>query len=114
MDPARGEVWQIDLNPPGKGHEQHGIRPGLIVSVDTFNNGPADLVITLPITSKGKGIPFHVEINPPEGGLTMRSHIKCEEVRSISKLRLVKRLGEVKEGTMEKVEDRIKIVLGLQ
>lgn len=90
------------------------MRPGLIVSVDTFNNGPADLVITLPITSKGKGIPFHVEINPPEGGLIMRSHIKCEEVRSISKLRLVKRLGQVQESTLDKVEDRIKIVLGLQ
>ena len=98
---------------PTKGHEQAGTRPAMIVSVDTFNNGPAGLVVVLPITSQGKGIPFHVEIKPPEGGLTMRSFAKCEEPRCISKGRLSKRLGSVSDRTLEAVEDRIKIVLGL-
>jgi mRNA interferase MazF len=112
VDPGRGEVWQANLNPT-LGHEQSGIRPVLVVSVDTFNHGPADLVIVLPITSVGKGIPFHVEVQPPEGGLTSRSFIKCEEIRCISKGRLQKKYGEVSERTMELIEDRIKIVLGL-
>ena len=112
VNAARGEVWQVNLNPT-QGHEQSGIRPALIVSEDTFNNGPADLVIVVPITSVGKGIPFHVEIKPLEGGLTMRSFIKCEEIRCVSKQRLSQRLGEVSKRTIENVEDRIKIVLDL-
>jgi mRNA interferase MazF len=110
--PCRGEVWQVNLNPT-LGHEQSGIRPALIVSTDTFNHGPAELVIALPITSKGKGIPFHVEVKAPEGGLTSASFIKCEEIRSLSTVRLMKRIGEVKDSTLEKVEDRMKIVLDL-
>lgn len=112
-DPGRGEVWIANLNPT-RGHEQAGIRPVLIVSVDTFNAGPADLVIVLPITSVGKGIPFHVEVQPPEGGLNMRSLIKCEEIRCISKGRLQNRLGHVSDRTIENVEDRLKIVLDLR
>jgi mRNA interferase MazF len=112
-EPARGEVWRVNLDPV-KGHEQAGVRPALVVSVDIFNKGPADLVIVLPITSVPKGINFHVEVKPPEGGLTMRSFIKCEEIRCISKTaRLVQRLGLVSDRTMEAVEDRMKIVLDL-
>ena len=112
IDPSRGEIWQVNLNPT-QGHEQSGIRPALVVSEDTFNKGLADLVIVVPITSIGKGIPFHVEVKPPEGGLTMRSFIKCEEIRCVSKQRLSQRLGEVSERTIESVENRIKIVLDL-
>jgi hypothetical protein len=38
--PCRGEIWRVNLN-PSRGHEQAGIRPALIVSVDMFNHGPA-------------------------------------------------------------------------
>jgi mRNA interferase MazF len=110
--PCRGEVWQVNLNPT-LGHEQSGLRPALIVSTDIFNHGPAELVIALPITTKGKGIPFHVEVRPPQGGLTSVSFIKCEEIRSLSTVRLMKKMGEVSDTVLEKVEDRIKIVLQL-
>jgi len=111
-EPLRGEVWLVDLNPT-RGHEQAGKRPGLIVSVDLFNQGPAGLVVILPITTKAKGIPFHVEINIPEGGLTQQSFIKCEEIRSIAKERLFKRVGRVSDEIMEAVQDRLRILLNL-
>jgi mRNA interferase MazF len=111
-DPLRGEVWQVNLNPT-RGHEQAGQRPALIVSVDAFNKGPADLVIVLPISTVATGIPFHVEVKPPEGGLKERSFIKCEEPRCVSKDRLSARHGKVGERTMEQVEDRLKIILDL-
>lgn len=109
---TRGEVWSADLNPV-KGHEQAGKRPCLIISVDLFNQGAAGLVVVLPITSKDKGIPFHVELNPPEGGLKLRSFIKCEDVRSISVERLEKRWGTVWSETLAAVEDRLRILMGL-
>ena len=110
--PARGEIWTVDLDPT-RGHEQSGMRPALILSVDLFNQGPADLIVLLPITSQAKGIPFHVAVQPPEGGLKVVSYIKCEDVRSVAKDRLSKRWGTITPQTMTKVEDRIRILLGL-
>ena len=109
---SRGEIWRVNLNPTA-GREQAGTRPALIISVDIFNHGAAELVVAIPITSKAKGIPLHVEINPPEGGLNVQSFVKCEDVRSISTSRLMKKLGRVSSQTIDAVEDRLKILLGL-
>lgn len=109
---SRGEVWIVDLNPV-RGHEQAGKRPALIISVDLFNQSPSGLIVVLPITSKYKGIPFHVEVNPPEGGLTVQSFIKCEDVRSISVERLTNKLGIVSQQILVEVEERLKILMGL-
>jgi mRNA interferase MazF len=43
-EPRRGEIWLADLRPT-HGREQAGRRPVLVLSVDSFNSGPADLVI---------------------------------------------------------------------
>ena len=109
---SRGEIWLVKLSPT-VGCEQAGTRPALIVSVDLFNHGAAELVVVIPVTSKAKGIPLHVEVNPPEGGLSLKSFVKCEDVRSISTARLMKKLGEVSPEIINAVEDRLKILLGL-
>ena len=97
--PARGEVWLADLSPT-RGHEQAGSRPVLVVSEDLFNRGPAGVVIVLPLTSKWRGVPSHVALDPPEGGVAHRSAVLCEAVRSISVERLVERWGAVERQTM--------------
>jgi mRNA interferase MazF len=109
---SRGEIWLVNLDPTQR-REQAGTRPILLISVDGFNHGAAELVVGVPITSQDKGIPLHVEINPPEGGLNVKSFAKCEDVRSISVTRLVKKFGKVSPQTIEKTEDRLKILLGL-
>lgn len=109
---SRGEIWLVALDPT-KGREQAGMRPALVISVDIFNHGAAELAVVIPITSKAKGIPLHVEVTPPEGGLTITSYVKCEDVRSISTSRLVRRLGKVNNQIIEQVEDRLRILLGL-
>ena len=110
MNPSRAEIWEINLG-KGKGHEQAGQRPGLIVSVNKFNHGPAGLVVALPLTSVDKQIPWHVKIEPPEGGVKQESYIKTEDIRSLSKRRLSKRWGTILDTTMEKIEDRMRILL---
>lgn len=112
MYPMRGEVWLVELNPV-RGREQAGTRPALVFSVDMFNNGPAGLVVVIPITSKNRDIPLHVDISPPDGGLIVKSYIKCEDIRSVSKDRLTRKLGTVSSNILESVEDRVKILLGL-
>lgn len=109
---SRGDIWLIDLNPT-RGHEQAGRRPGLIVSVDLFNHGPADLLVIVPLTTKDKRNPLHVVVQPPEGGLKQRSFVKCEDIRSIAKERLISRWGTVGAQTMRQVEDRLRVLLNL-
>jgi mRNA interferase MazF len=108
----RGEIWLTDLNPV-RGREQAGTRPCLVISVDMFNQSPAQLVLILPITSKNKRIASHVKVVPPEGGLTKESFIKCEDVRSISVERLERRYGSVSAETLVAVEERLRILMGL-
>ncbi len=62
LAPFRGEIWLVDLDPT-RGHEQAGKRPGLVVSVDLFNHGPAGLVVLLLLITRAKGIPFHMALS---------------------------------------------------
>src|SRR5579863_3818801 len=111
-EPARGDVWDLSFDPT-IGHEQAGARPALIVSVDIFNDGPADLVVAIPLTRTNRKVRWHVAVSPPEGGLASDSFAQCENVRSVSKQRLKRRRGIVSEDTMQRVEDRLRILLGL-
>lgn len=112
MKPSRGEIWSVNLSPI-KGHEQGGRRPCFVISVNLFNHGPAGLVVVLPITTKNKNIPFHVDVVPPEGGVKIKSYIKCEDIRSVSLERLSEYWGNVSLKTIAAIEDRIRILLGL-
>src|SRR5215470_2125522 len=111
-DPLRAEVWSADLDPT-RGREQAGKRPVLVVSTDGFNHSPADLAVILPITSKGKGIPWHVPVRPPEGGLSKTSFIMCEAIRCVARERLTRRLGEITGQTLTEVEKRLRMLLEL-
>jgi mRNA interferase MazF len=110
--PARGDVWMVNLDPT-IGHEQAGSRPALIVSDDAFNASPIDLVVVVPITGTLRGIPTHIPIDPPEGGLVKRSVVLSEQPRTISKQRLIRRLGTVTLPTMRRVEECLRLVLAL-
>lgn len=113
-EPARGEIWYVDLDPT-RGHEQAGQRPALIVSVDHFNQSRADLVVVLPLTRTARpNNPLRIEVRPPEGGVRAVSYIKIEDIRSVSKDRLVRGpWGKVSQQTMQLVADRLRILLDL-
>lgn len=85
----------------------------MILSVDKFNHGPADLVIVVPITKVQKGIPTHVPVPMGEGGLDVDSFIKCEDLRSISKERLTRYRGGLTYPRIEQVQLIVRILLGL-
>ena len=85
----------------------------MIVSLDSFNQGPAGLVVVLPLTTTYRGIPLQVEVQPPDGGVRRRSFIKCEDVRSLSSERLMERWGALSAHVMAEVADRLRILLQL-
>ena len=98
---------------PTRGREQAGMRPALVLSVDKFNHGPADLVIVVPITKTERRIPTHVLVPAGEAGLRADSYIKCEDLRSISKDRLERYMGDVTYPRIESVERIVRVLLGL-
>ena len=111
-EPKRGEVWNANFSPT-KGREQKGYRPALILSDDRLNSSPAELVIAVPITTTRRGVPWHVQINAPDGGLRETSYALCEQVRAISKGRLRGRRGVLQGPALKEVEDRLWVLLGL-
>ncbi len=111
--PFRGEVWRVDLDPV-RGHEQGRARPVLVISNDVVNRGPSQLVTIVPLTTKARKIRSFLQIDPPEGGLTQRSFIICDQVRTISIQRFAKRYGAVSAFVLAEVERRIMFLLDLR
>ncbi|KJS22108.1 MAG: growth inhibitor PemK [Clostridiaceae bacterium BRH_c20a] len=109
----RGDIWFANLDPV-VGNEQAGKRPVLIISVDAFNFGGARMVVVVPLTKRNKRQPLHVPVKAPETGLTVDSYIKTEDIRAISKERLISKTGEINDITFREVEIRIKRLLGLE
>jgi mRNA interferase MazF len=96
---------------PTVGREQAGGRPVLVLSVDAFNAGPAELVIVAPLSTRIRAIPSHIRVEPPDGGLDRPSVVLCEAVRSISRHRFRTRLGVVAPGTLGDVGRVLRILL---
>ncbi|MBA2278201.1 MAG: type II toxin-antitoxin system PemK/MazF family toxin [Chloroflexia bacterium] len=106
--PRLGEVWNVNFD-PALGHEQGGVRPGLVISNDRFNRTPHTLCFLVPLTRTDRDIPSHLPIHPPEGGLRDTSFLLCDQVKSLSVTRLLRRLGTVDQATVE----RVQIMVGL-
>lgn len=102
-EPRAGDVWDVNFNPQ-VGREQAGIRPALIISTDRFNEVRNDLFIVAPITGTDRGLAYHVRVSPPEGGLTKSSVIMCEQEKSQSSERFLRRRGRVSEDTLRRVQ----------
>jgi len=101
--PRLGEVWSVTFDPV-RGHEQAGVRPGLVISNDPFNRTPYTFCILAPLTRINRDIPSHIPVHPPEGGLRDVSFVLCEQVKSLSVSRLHRRLGTVEQSTVERVQ----------
>lgn len=101
-----GDIWYVDLDPT-IGHEQAKLRPCLVISNDIFNNGPAELIVILPITSKYKPINWLVEINLKQ----KKSYIISNQPRTVSKLRFKKYIDQADVKIMKAVSERLKILL---
>lgn len=109
-------VWMADLG-TGHGHEQSRRRPALVLSINGFNAGPAELVLVVPLTSKtakSKNIPAPVRVAPPEAGLKTLSVLLGDQLRAMSKDRLGGAAwGTVSAATLARVENAVRMLLGL-
>ncbi|MCM8762448.1 MAG: type II toxin-antitoxin system PemK/MazF family toxin [Candidatus Omnitrophica bacterium] len=110
--PQRGEIWLVSLEPV-IGHEIGKIRPAVVISND-LNNEFADTVTVLPITSQIKKVyPFEVLFSAKETGLSKNSKVKCNQIRTVDKKRLVKFVSKVSEEKIFEIEQALLIHLGI-
>jgi len=103
----RGEIWLVN---PGAttGHELRKVRPALIVQNDVGNKHGM-MTIVVPIGTVNSPLyPYEVSIL-----LKQPSRIQCNQIRSIDKRRLIKKIGVADTETMLEVNDAIKIALDL-
>ena len=111
--PKRGEVYLVSFNPV-VGSEIGKSRPALVMS-NNRNNEFADTVTVIPITSKtAKVYPFEVFVPKGAAGLVKDSKAKCDQIRTISKKRLIKYLGTLEEVHLKEIEKAILIHLGIK
>ncbi len=95
----RFDVFLVSLDPT-VGHEIKKTRPCLVISPDEMNHN-ISTVIVAPMTTKGKGYPTRI----PCSFQGKRGQIVLDQIRTIDKDRLVKRLGTISRSAQKKVLD---------
>jgi mRNA interferase MazF len=113
----RGDIHAVDLDPV-RGSEANKLRPAVIVSNDVANTTAGRLgrgVITVvPITSNiDRVYPFQVLLSATTTGLGRDSKAQAEQIRSVAVERVGGRLGVVPSDTMLRIDDAIRLHLGL-
>jgi mRNA interferase MazF len=111
--PKRGDVYLVRFDPT-VGSEIKKTRPAIVVQ-NNIGNRYSSSVIVLAISSMSneKLYPTEVLLLPQEGGIVKRSTILANQIRSVDKSRLVRRLGKVNVETVARVDQALKISLGL-
>ena len=114
-DLRRGDLFWLDWT-PGRGSEQTGLRPALIIQADAGNSNPRyGLTLVAAVSTKGKAhIPTHAEIPPTrQNGLSETSFVKAEQIMTVDKDRLRSRIGNITPQEMSRVETALKRAQGL-
>ena len=108
----RGEIYWVDWT-PGRGSEQTGQRPALIIQNDTGNEYGHTTIVAACSTVPKKRYPFIVFITRSESGLPKDSSVDLAMIMTIEKSRLVDKVGELNEAKMAEVDIAIKNSLSL-
>ena len=113
MTLRRGSVVLLALD-PGRGHEQRGLRPAIVVSdpaVVTSRCYP--LLCVVPLTGRpGRGA-LYPEVLPGESGLAKPSFALVDQLRSVDKRRVVRAFGRVAAMELSRIDEGLRLYLGL-
>ena len=116
QDIKRGEIYWVDWS-PGRGSEQSGLRPALVVQNDVGNKF-SPVTIIAPISSIKeitKPLPIMIFLEKGEGGLKEESYVDCGQIRTIDKNeRLITKFGSLNKSRISEIDKALKISLSLQ
>ncbi|WP_420580275.1 type II toxin-antitoxin system PemK/MazF family toxin [Reichenbachiella sp.] len=106
----QGEIWELYLDPVKDG-EQSGRRLAVIISGNLLNQ-KLQVVIVCPLTTSIKGYKGNVILEPDErNNLPKKSEILTFHIRSVSKLRLKKRIGNIQADQVKMVKSTLDDIL---
>ncbi len=103
---ARGDVLLVGL-PSTRKREQSGRRPAVAVQTDIQGD---PMLMIAPVTSNMKALrfPFTVKVEPsPGNGLTSASVVMVFQMRAIDKERILRKIGEMSESDMARIDAEI-------
>ena len=111
--PRRGEIFLTALD-PALGHEIKKTRPALVIQNDITNRYGMTTIVAA-ITSKVSVPPYpnEVVIQPETTGLEVASTVRLDQIRTVDRRRLLRRIGKVDAALMHNVDEAISISLGL-
>jgi len=108
-DLSPGDVVWVKPD-PSIGREQAGRRPAIVVASADYLATVDSLVIVVPLTAVDRGWPNHVSVNT----LEKPSWAMTEQVRTVSRERILSNAGRVDASTLASVRDWIRDFLGLE
>jgi len=106
----RGEVRWADFS-PGRGHEQAGRRPVLILSHNVFNER-SGTVIAMAITSRPQKAGFPLALEIETEGLPKRSWVKISQVRTLAAERIGRRIAQLAPEELSRILDGLNEISG--
>jgi mRNA interferase MazF len=111
--PKRGDIFLVNFDPT-VGSEIQKTRPALIIQND-IGNQYSPITIVAAITSKFDLPPYPTEVvmEAKDSGLSQRSAVVLNQIRSVDRQRLIKRIGKASPEVMSRVDRAIQISLGL-
>ena len=113
MQVERGELYYADLSPV-VGSEQGGLRPVLIIQNDVGNKYSPTVIIAAVTSQIQKAkLPTHIELSHTKYPLSKDSVVLLEQIRTLDKLRLKDRIGQLDHLAMQKVNVGLMISLGI-
>lgn len=109
----RGDIFFADMG-DGIGSEQKGVRPVLVLQNDVGNKySPTTIVALITSISKKMNLPVHHEIRKEISHLPQDSIILLEQIRTIDKARLLKKVSTLEGINMDTINQKILISLGM-
>lgn len=111
----RGDVYDVRFDPV-EGSEAAGRRPAIVVSRDPFNS-VSPVVVVIPCTSyreRRRIYPSQVLLRAGQGGLAVDSLAQAEQVRVVSKARLLRQRGSLADAAMAVISAALRIALDLE
>lgn len=113
VTPRRGDICLVNFDPT-VGSEVKKTRPALILQNDIANrHSPITIVAAITSRLDERLYPTEVLVKSSESGLRQDSIALLNQIRSIDKQRLIKRLGSADRETMERVNRALGASLGL-
>jgi len=109
----RGEIYEVDWS-SGRGSEQTGVRPALIIQNDIGNECSPTTIVAAISSRARRPYPFHVAIEAHESGLPQDSIVKCEQIQTIAQSRLGRRVGKLDADRMREVDRALTNSLGIE